>query len=72
LALLAALTPSLLWLTAGAAAAVASPNPLPGGDADGDANDWTGTPLVLLGVVAVALVVFGVIFARRRGHRGGG
>jgi hypothetical protein len=47
----------------------ASPSPLPAGDSDGDANDWTGTPLVFVGLLAVAVVVTGVIVARYRSHR---
>jgi hypothetical protein len=52
-----------------ASAAAASPSPLPAGDSDGDANDWTGTPLVLFGLLAVLLVAAGVIVARYRSHR---
>ncbi|MEV8375967.1 hypothetical protein AB0P21_24730 [Kribbella sp. NPDC056861] len=49
--------------------AAASPSPLPGGDVDGDANDWTGTPLVFLALLAVLVIVGGVILARYRSHQ---
>jgi hypothetical protein len=50
--------------------AAVSPSAMPGGDADGDANDWSGTPLVLFGILAVAVVVAAVVIARYRSHRG--
>ncbi|GAA3592875.1 hypothetical protein GCM10022235_75200 [Kribbella ginsengisoli] len=54
----------------GTSASAASASPLPGGDVDGDANDWTGTPLIFLAVLAVLLVVVGgIILARYRSHR---
>jgi drug/metabolite transporter (DMT)-like permease len=49
--------------------AAASPSPLPGGDTDGDANDWTGTPLVFLALLGVVVIVAGVIIARYRSHQ---
>ncbi|WP_133983394.1 hypothetical protein [Kribbella voronezhensis] len=52
-----------------ASVAAASPSPLPAGDSDGDASDWTGTPLVFVGLLAVLLVAASVIVVRYRSHR---
>ncbi|MEV6415029.1 hypothetical protein [Kribbella sp. NPDC051718] len=57
--------------TSGSGGAAASPSPLPGGDVDGDANDWTGTPLIFIAVLVILVVIGGIVIARYRSRRAG-
>jgi hypothetical protein len=47
-------------------ATAGTPSPEPSGSADGDTNDWSGIPWLLLALLIPVVVVGGVILAKRR------
>ena len=47
----------------------ATPSPEPSGSADGDNDDWSGIPWLLLALLVPVIVVGGVVFAKRRAGR---
>lgn len=46
-----------------------TPSPEPPGSADGDNDDWSGLPWLILLLLVPVIVVGGVLFARRRASK---